>query len=79
VQDLRRLRLSEVGGVTGPGHDRSVRPTPLDRSDATIYSIRRGIVVAEGEYIARQTWIEGSFVRPAVWWSPPVPASSWTS
>jgi len=26
-------------------------------------SIRRGIVVAEGEYVACQTWIEGTFVR----------------
>jgi hypothetical protein len=26
-------------------------------------SIRRGIIVAEGKYIARQTWIEGTFVR----------------
>ena len=26
-------------------------------------SIRRGIVVAEGDYIACQTWIEGKFVR----------------
>ncbi len=26
-------------------------------------SIRRGIVVVEGEYIACQTWIEGRFVR----------------
>ena len=26
-------------------------------------SIRRGIIVAEGEYIACQTWIEGRFVR----------------
>jgi hypothetical protein len=26
-------------------------------------SIRRGIIVAEGEYIACQTWIEGTFVR----------------
>jgi predicted ester cyclase len=26
-------------------------------------SIRRGIVVAEGNYIACQTWIEGTFVR----------------
>ncbi|MGW5557008.1 ester cyclase [Micromonospora sp. NPDC003944] len=26
-------------------------------------SIRRGIVVAEGEYMACQTWIEGTFVR----------------
>lgn len=27
-------------------------------------TIRRGIVVAEGEFIACQTWIEGTFVRP---------------
>ena len=27
-------------------------------------TIRRGIIVAEGEYIACQTWIEGTFVRP---------------
>jgi hypothetical protein len=26
-------------------------------------SIRRGIIVAEGNYIACQTWIEGKFVR----------------
>jgi predicted ester cyclase len=26
-------------------------------------SIRRGIVIAEGSYIACQTWIEGKFVR----------------
>ena len=26
-------------------------------------SIRRGIIVVEGEYIACQTWIEGRFVR----------------
>jgi predicted ester cyclase len=26
-------------------------------------SIRRGIIVAEGEYIACQTWIDGRFVR----------------
>lgn len=27
-------------------------------------SIRRGIVVAEGDYVACQTWIEGTFNRP---------------
>jgi SnoaL-like polyketide cyclase len=27
-------------------------------------TIRRGIIVAEGEYIACQTWIEGTFARP---------------
>ncbi|MFI1393294.1 ester cyclase [Streptomyces griseoaurantiacus] len=26
-------------------------------------SIRRGIVVAEGDYLACQTWIEGTFAR----------------
>jgi predicted ester cyclase len=26
-------------------------------------SIRRGIVIAEGNYVACQTWIEGTFVR----------------
>jgi predicted ester cyclase len=26
--------------------------------------IRRGIIVAEGDFIACQTWIEGTFVRP---------------
>lgn len=26
-------------------------------------SIRRGIIVAEGEYIACQTWMEGTFLR----------------
>jgi predicted ester cyclase len=26
-------------------------------------SIRRGIIVAEGDYVACQTWIEGRFVR----------------
>jgi SnoaL-like domain len=36
---------------------RSLRAAFDDRS------IRRGIVIAEGEYIACQTWIEGTFVR----------------
>jgi predicted ester cyclase len=27
-------------------------------------SIRRGIIVAEGDFIACQTWIEGTFARP---------------
>src|ERR1700733_11307709 len=27
-------------------------------------TIRRGIIVAEGQYIACQTWIEGTFARP---------------
>lgn len=39
---------------------RSVRAAFDDRT------IRRGIIVAEGEYIACQTWIEGTFVRPFV-------------
>ena len=33
------------------------------RSAFTDRSIRRGIIVAEGEYIACQTWIEGRFVH----------------
>ena len=37
---------------------RSLRAAFDDRS------IRRGIIVAEGEHIACQTWIEGTFVRP---------------
>lgn len=37
---------------------RSLRAAFDDRS------IRRGIIVAEDEFIACQTWIEGSFVRP---------------
>lgn len=37
---------------------RSVRDAFDDRS------IRRGIIVAEGKYMACQTWIEGTFVRP---------------
>ena len=36
---------------------KSVRAAFDDRS------IRRGIIVAEGDYIACQTWIEGRFVR----------------
>ncbi|SDU47253.1 ester cyclase [Jiangella alkaliphila] len=37
---------------------RSLRSAFDDRS------IRRGIVIAEGDQIACQTWIEGTFVRP---------------
>jgi predicted ester cyclase len=37
---------------------RSLRAAFDDRT------IRRGIIVAEGDYIACQTWIEGTFVRP---------------
>ncbi len=37
---------------------RSLRAAFDDRT------IRRGIIVAEGEYIACQTWIEGTFVHP---------------
>jgi hypothetical protein len=37
---------------------RSLRAAFDDRS------IRRGIIVAEGDYIACQTWIEGTFVHP---------------
>ena len=37
---------------------RSLRAAFDDRT------IRRGIIVAEGEYMACQTWIEGTFARP---------------
>ena len=37
---------------------RSLRAAFDDRT------IRRGIIVAEGDYIACQTWIEGTFARP---------------
>lgn len=57
---------------------RSLRAAFDDRS------IRRGIIVAEGDYIACQTWIEGTFARPftqspACRWSLREAASSWTS
>ena len=37
---------------------RSLRAAFDDRT------IRRGIIIAEGQYIACQTWIEGAFARP---------------
>jgi hypothetical protein len=37
--------------------------------------ITRGIVVAEGDTMACQTWIEGTFVRE---FPRPAPGSSWT-
>ena len=57
---------------------RSLRAAFDDRT------IRRGIIVAEGEYIACQTWIEGTFVHPftqspAGGSNPPELVSSWTS
>jgi predicted ester cyclase len=39
------------------GYFKAIREAFDDRS------IRRGIVIAEGNYIACQTWIEGRFVR----------------
>jgi predicted ester cyclase len=39
------------------GYFKAIRAAFDDRS------IRRGIIVAEGDYIACQTWIEGTFVR----------------
>jgi predicted ester cyclase len=46
---------ADYAGLTG--YFASIRAAFEDRS------IRRGIVVAEGEYVACQTWIEGTFVR----------------
>ncbi len=47
---------SDYAGLTE--YFRSLRAAFDDRN------IRRGIIVVEGEYIACQTWIEGTFVRP---------------
>ena len=47
---------ADYAGLTA--YFRSLRAAFDDRT------IRRGIIVAEGEYIACQTWIEGTFVRP---------------
>ena len=47
---------ADYAGLTD--YFRSLRAAFDDRT------IRRGIIVAEGEYIACQTWIEGTFVRP---------------
>jgi predicted ester cyclase len=46
---------TDYSGLTN--YFKSIRAAFDDRS------IRRGIIVAEGNYIACQTWIEGTFVR----------------
>jgi predicted ester cyclase len=46
---------TDYAGLTN--YFRAIRAAFDDRS------IRRGIIVAEGDYIACQTWIEGTFVR----------------
>ena len=48
--------VADYGGLTE--YFRSIREAFDDRS------IRRGMVVAEGNLVACQTWIEGTFVRP---------------
>jgi hypothetical protein len=47
---------TDYTGLTG--YFRSLRAAFDDRT------IRRGIIVAEGNYIACQTWIEGTFTHP---------------
>ena len=47
---------ADYAGLTG--YFRSLRAAFDDRT------IRRGIIIAEGQYIACQTWIEGTFVHP---------------
>jgi len=47
---------SDYAGLTE--YFRSIREAFENRS------IRRGLIVAEGELMACQTWIEGTFVRP---------------
>ena len=46
---------TDYAGLTN--YFKSIRAAFDDRS------IRRGIIVAEGDYVACQTWIEGGFVR----------------
>lgn len=46
---------ADYAGLTG--YFASIRAAFEDRS------IRRGVIVAEGRYVACQTWIEGTFVR----------------
>jgi predicted ester cyclase len=46
---------ADYAGLTN--YFKSIRAAFDDRS------IRRGIIVAEGDYVACQTWIEGRFVR----------------
>ncbi len=47
---------ADYAGLTD--YFRSLRAAFDDRT------IRRGIIIAEGQYIACQTWIEGTFARP---------------
>jgi len=46
---------ADYSGLTN--YFKSIRAAFVDRS------IRRGMIIAEGNYIACQTWIEGRFVR----------------
>jgi len=47
---------ADYGGLTN--YFKSIREAFDDRS------IRRGIIVIEGDHVACQTWIEGKFARP---------------
>lgn len=60
--DTERFRFHGPGGADADfaglsAYFASLREAFDDRS------IRRGIVVAEGDYVACQTWIEGTFAR----------------
>ena len=60
--DTERFRFHGPGGFEADNgvltnYFKSIRETFEDRS------IRRGIIVVEGNYVACQTWIEGKFVR----------------
>lgn len=60
--DTQQFRFHGPGGFESDyegltGYFRSIRAAFDERS------IRRGIIVVEGDYIACQTWIEGRFVR----------------
>lgn len=55
-----RLRKLESGRARLSHFDRRPKPAGSAFEDR---SIRRGIIVAEGDYVACQTWMEGRFVR----------------
>ena len=61
--DTENLAFHGPGGFDADyarltGYFRSLRAAFDDRT------IRRGIIIAEGQYIACQTWIEGTFAQP---------------
>lgn len=60
--DPHRLRFHGPDGVEA-GYPGLIAYFAAIRAAFDDRSIRRGIIVAEGEYIACQTWMEGTFLR----------------